>query len=157
MEALNYKNILLETAVSAISCDGNIDIREIEALKNIEKNSPYFSSEDLSETLEKSLQKCNADITKYQKSVFNKIKKGKLNLLQELTLMEISLRIIAADEIEEDLEKKFIINLRECLGISDLILFQRFGKIEYLGILDFEQNFSDFKKPEDPSSQLETK
>jgi len=26
-----------------------------------------------------------------------------------------------------------------------------------LGILDFEQNFSDFKKPEDPSSQLETK
>jgi hypothetical protein len=57
--------------------------------------------------------------------------------------MEISLRIIAAEEVEEDLEKKFIINLRECLGISDLILFQRFGKIEYLGILDSEQNFSD--------------
>ena len=111
----------------------------------------------MSETLEKSLKKCSTDITKYQKSVFNKIKKGKLNLLQELTLMEISLRIIAADEIEEDLEKDFIINLRKCLGISDLILFQRFGKIEYLGLLDFEQNFSGFNKPEDPSSQLETK
>ena len=129
MEAIDYKNILLETAVSAIACDGDIDKREIAALKNIEKNSPYFSSEDLSETLEKSLKKCSTDITKYQKSVFNKIKKGKLNLLQELTLMEISLRIIAADEIEEDLEKDFIINLRKCLGISDLILFQRFGKI----------------------------
>ena len=114
MEAIDYKNILLETAVSAIACDGDIDKREIEALKNIEKNSPYFSSEDLSETLEKSLKKCSTDITKYQKSVFNKIKKGKLNLLQELTLMEISLRIIAADEIEEDLEKDFIINLRKC-------------------------------------------
>lgn len=157
MEAIDYKNILLETAVSAIACDGDIDKREIAALKNIEKNSPYFSSEDLSETLEKSLKKCSTDITKYQKSVFNKIKKGKLNLLQELTLMEISLRIIAADEIEEDLEKDFIINLRKCLGISDLILFQRFGKIEYLGLLDFEQNFTDLKKPEDTSGQLETK
>ena len=157
MEAIDYKNILLETAVSAIACDGDIDKREIAALKNIEKNSPYFSSKDLSETLEKSLKKCSTDITKYQKSVFNKIKKGKLNLLQELTLMEISLRIIAADEIEEDLEKDFIINLRKCLGISDLILFQRFGKIEYLGLLDFEQNFTDLKKPEDTSSQLETK
>tara|TARA_B100000767_G_C19613829_1_gene471027 strand:+ start:72 stop:566 length:495 start_codon:yes stop_codon:yes gene_type:complete len=157
MDTINYKNVLLETAVSAIACDGDIDDREIEALKNIEKNSPYFSSEDLSKTLEKSLKKCSKDVIKYQKSVFNKINKGKLNLLQELTLMEISLRIIAADEIEEDSERDFIINLRKCLSISDLILFQRFGKIEYLGLLDFEQNFIGFKKPEDPSSQLETK
>ena len=80
MEAIDYKNILLETAVSAIACDGDIDKREIEALKNIEKNSPYFSSEDLSETLEKSLHKCSADITKYQKSVFNKILTSYKNL-----------------------------------------------------------------------------
>ena len=71
--------------------------------------------------------------------------------------MEISLRIIAADKIEEDSEREFIVNLRKCLNISDLILFQRFGKIEYLGLLDFEQNFTGFKKPEDNSSQLETK
>jgi len=77
MEAINYTNILLETAVSAIACDGDIDEREIEALKNIEKNSPYFSSDDLSDNLEKYLKKCSSDITKYQKSVFNKIKKGK--------------------------------------------------------------------------------
>ena len=157
MEAINYKNILLDTAVCAIACDGDIDMREIEALKNIEKNSPYFSSEDLSDTLEKSLKKCSLNIIKFQKSIFSDIKKAKLNLLQELTLMEISLRIIAADKIEEDSEREFIINLRKCLNISDLILFQRFGKIEYLGLLDFEQNFTSFKKPEDPSSQLETK
>ena len=155
MEEINYKNILLETAVSAIACDGDIDEREIEALRNIEKNSPYFSSEDLSNNLEKSLKKCSSDTTKYQKSVFNKIKKGKLNLLQELTLMEISLRIIAADDIEEDLEKEFIINLRKCLSVSDLILFQRFGKIDYLGILNYEENFIDFKK-NDESDNIES-
>ena len=149
MEKINFKNILLETAVSAISCDGNIDDREIEALKKIEKKSPYFSSEDLSINLENSLKKCSTDIIKFQKSLFSKIDKVNLNLLQELTLMEISLRIISADEIELDAEKKFILNLRKCLNISDLILYQRFGKIEYLGLLDFEQNFTDFKKPLD--------
>ena len=154
---IEYKNILLETAVSAIACDGDIDKREIRALKNIEKNSPYFSSEDMSEMLEKSLKKCTKDIAKYQESIFKKIKKSKLNLLQELTLMEISLRIIAADDIEEDLEKDFIMNLRKCLDVSDMIIFQRFGKIEYLGLLDFEPNFIGYNKSEDPSSQLETK
>ena len=157
MEAINYKNILLNTAVCAIACDGDVDAREIDALKNIEKNSPYFSSQDLSETLEKALDKCSLDVIKFQKSIFSDIKKAKLNLVQQLTLMEISLRIIAADKIEEDSEREFIINLRKCLSISDLILFQRFGKIEYLGLLDFEQNFTGLKKPEDTSNQLETK
>ena len=57
MNTIDYKNLLLKTAVAAISCDGDIDDREIEELKNIEKSSAYFSSEDLSKTLEKSLSK----------------------------------------------------------------------------------------------------
>lgn len=150
---INYKNILLETSVAAITSDGYIDESEIKALKNIEKNSPYFSSEDLADTLEKLLNKCSLDIEGFQKSIFKKITNTDLNLLQELTLLEISLRIISADNKEEEVEKEFIMNLRKCLKISDLIIFQRFGKIEYLGIIDFEQNFTDFVDPD----QLETK
>ena len=157
MEKIDYKNILLEIAVLAISCDGHIDERELNALKNIEKSSPYFSSDDLSETLEKSLKKCNTDILKFQKSVFNKIKKAELNLVQELTLIELSLRIIAADEKEEDLEKEFVINLRKSLSISDLMLYQRFGRIEYLGLIDLEENFTEFNKPEAPIIEIKSK
>ena len=54
MEKEDVKKILLSIAVGAISCDGHIDDREIEALKKIEKKSPYFSEIDLSETLENS-------------------------------------------------------------------------------------------------------
>ena len=102
MEKIKYKKILLETSVAAIACDGYIDEREIKALYNIEKNSPYFSSEDLADTLEKLLKKCSSDIIEFQKYVFNNIKNAKLNLLQELTLMEISLRISSADNKEEE-------------------------------------------------------
>ena len=50
-----------------------------------------------------------------------------------------------------------MIELRNHLSISDLILYQRFGKIEYLGILDFEENFVNFKKTENPLDQTELK
>lgn len=157
MEKTDYKNILLETAVAAISCDGDIDEREINSLKNIEKSSPYFSSSDLSETLEKSLKIAISDVLQFQKIVFNKIKQSQLNLVQELTLIEISLRIIAADEKEEDLEKEFIINLRNCLKISDLMIYQRFGRIECLGLIDLEENFSKLNKSDDPIDEIKSK
>ena len=149
MDNNTFKNLLLETAVSAIACDGSVDEKEIEALRNIEKNSPYFSSDDLSKDLGKYLKNCEKNLEKFQSSLFKKIKKAKLNILQELSLMEISLRIISADEKEEEDEINFVKLLRSNLSISDLILYQRFGKIEYLGILNFEENFVDFKEKDE--------
>jgi len=149
MDNNTFKNLLLETAVSAIACDGSVDEKEIEALRNIEKNSPYFSSDDLSKDLGKYLKNCEKNLKKFQSSLFKKIKKAKLNILQELSLMEISLRIISADEKEEEDEINFVKLLRSNLSISDLILYQRFGKIEYLGILNFEENFVDFKEKDE--------
>ena len=46
--------------------------------------------------------------------------------------MEISLRIIAADDIEEDSEKTFINELRSHLKLEDFLINQRFGDISYL-------------------------
>ena len=157
MEKTHFKNILLKTAVASISCDGDIDEREIEVLEHIEKSSPYFSSTDLSKNLDKYLKEAISHVLQFQENVFNEIKNAKLNLAQELTLIEISLRIIAADDKEEDSEREFIINLRNCLEISDLILYQRFGKIKYLGLINFEDNFSEFNKPEDPIDEINTK
>ena len=141
-----YKNILLDIAVSAISCDGDIDDREINALKEIEKSSPYFSKEDLSNDLDKSLKNCGKDIKKFQDSVFNRLKKMELNIVEQLTIMEISFRIIAADEKEEESEKAFINLLRKCLSVTDFLLFQRFGEIDYLGLKDPNPGFVEFKK-----------
>ena len=156
MDNKNFKNLLLETAVSAIACDGSVDDREIDALRSLEKNSPYFSSDDLSKNLDKFLKNCEKNLQKFQTSLFNKIKKTKLNILQELTLMEISLRIISADEKEENDEINFIKMLRSNLSISDLILYQRFGKIEYLGILDLEENFVEFKDNDESDNIINT-
>lgn len=132
MELIDFKELLLEIAVCAMACDGDIDQREIEALHKIEKNSPYFSSTDLTNALEASLQTCKADINAFKKNVFDKLKNNTLNPVQELTSLEISLRIIRADAKEEDSEKSFINDLRAYLELDDFIIHQRFGDIEYL-------------------------
>ena len=131
---MEYKEILLNTAVCAIAADEIIDERETEALYNIEKKSPYFSSIDLEQTLKSSLDTCMNDIESFIDSTLDWISKEDLNVVQELTLLDISLRIVAADDIVVEKEKQFIKRLRGVLKVDDFIISERFGAIEYLGI-----------------------
>ena len=145
MELIKFKELLLKVAVCAIACDGDIDDREIEALHEIEKKSPYFSALDLSEVLEKSLETCSNDLNAFKINVFRILDDNTLNIVQELSILEISLRIIAADEIEEYREKTFINDLRTHLEVEDFIISQRFGEITYLKPKnsEFKSNKSD--------------
>ena len=132
MGKLNFKEILLRTAVCAIACDGDVDDREKEALYNIEKNSPYFSSEDLSSTLDKLIENCMSSFQSFRDELFISLDEVELNIVEELTLLEISFRIIAADEIEQESEREFVINLCKHLKVEDEIIIERFGVIDYL-------------------------
>ena len=132
MEKSNFKEILLRTAVCAIACDGDIDDREKEALYNIEKKSPYFSSEDLSSSLDKLIENCMSGFQSFKDELFKSLDEVELNIVEELTLLEISFRIIAADEIEQESEQEFIINLRKHLKVENEIIRERFGMIDYL-------------------------
>jgi tellurite resistance protein len=145
MEATEYKELLLKCAVCSIACDGDIDEREIEALKNIEKSSPYFSSLDLSTTLDNSLESCVSDLSAFKTDILNILKSKKLNVVQELSILEMALSIISADGEYRDAEKEFVNELRGCLEVEDFIITQRFGAIEILKpkVNEFRSSTSD--------------
>tara|TARA_B100001250_G_C19444506_1_gene633269 strand:- start:125 stop:589 length:465 start_codon:yes stop_codon:yes gene_type:complete len=153
---MEYKEILLNTAVCAIAADEIIDERETEALYRIEKKSPYFSSIDLEQTLESSLDKCMNDIESFIDSTLDCISTEDLNIAQELTLLEISLRLVAADDIVVEKEKQFIKRLRSVLKADDVIISERFGAIKYLGISKLEEKhgFEDKTKADDNITQI---
>lgn len=138
MEKIDFKKILLKTAVGAIACDGYIDDKEKQALYAIEKESPYFFSENLKSLLDTFLNECMRDIELFNNNLFHEIKNNSLSIVEQLTLLEISLRIIAADEKEEEDEKLFINRLRKSIKLSDNMIAQRFGNIEYLENSEFE-------------------
>lgn len=132
MENLEFKAILLNVAICSIACDGDIDQSEISALESIEKNSPYFSSVDLGKELNQGLDQCTNNLEEFKSLIFNDLSNNKLTVVQELTLLEIALRIIAADGQQLDSEKKFVNQLRERLDVEDFIVKQRFGEIDFL-------------------------
>jgi uncharacterized membrane protein YebE (DUF533 family) len=141
MEKLNFSEILLRTAVCAIACDGDVDEREKEMLFNIEKKLEYFSEIDLSSSLEKLINDCTSNLKLFMDNLFKSIDEVELNIVEELTLLEVSFRIIAADDIEQRSEQDFIINLSQHLDADYEIIRQRFGTIDYL-----EKNKSEFRK-----------
>ena len=156
MELSKFKEVLLKVAVCAIACDGDIDDREIEMLHKIEKESPYFSALNLSDILEKSLDSCKKDLNTFKNNLLDILKGNTLNIVQELTILEISLRIIAADEIEEDSERAFINDLRVHLDLDDFLIEQRFGDIPYLKAKnsEFNSKISDDFETIEKSSKL---
>ena len=156
---MEYKELLLKTAVCAITADGVIDQRETKALYHIEKNSPYFSSVDLESTLKSSLDNCMKDIKLFLDATIDSISKENLHPIQELTLMEMSLRIIKADGIVVEVEWEFIKKLRDVLQIDDLIISERFGAIDYLGIAapEGQETFDDKLKPDNDIETSESK
>jgi uncharacterized tellurite resistance protein B-like protein len=145
MEKEEVKKMFLDIAVAAISCDGDIDEREIDKLKEIEKSSPYFSEFDLSKPLNKSLEISMKDLMAFQNTLFESIKKTDLNIVQQLSAIDICLEIIAADEKIENSEIEFVKNLRKNLTVSNDVVFERFGQIDYL-FLNEESEFDSSSK-----------
>ena len=145
MEKEEVKKMFLDIAVAAISCDGDIDEREIDKLKEIEKSSPYFSEFVLSKPLNKSLEISMKDLMAFQNTLFESIKKSDLDIVQQLSAIDICLEIIAADEKIENSEIEFVKNLRKNLTVSNDVVFERFGQIDYL-FLNEESEFDSSSK-----------
>jgi hypothetical protein len=72
------------------------------------------------------------DLKAFQNTLFESIKKANLDIVQQLSAIDVCLEIIAADEKIENSEIEFVKNLRKNLVVSDDVIFERFGQIDYL-------------------------
>ena len=127
-----FKKILFKVAFCAMACDGNIDSREIEELKIINKNTSYFADIDLSKELKQLINDFKSKGAKVIEELFELLRKTKLNSIQELLVLEIALRIINADERIDENEIKFVNFLRSKLELHDETIIDRFGEIDIL-------------------------
>ena len=132
MEIQDFKKLLLNVAVCAISCDGHIDDLEIKELHLINDKSPYFSQTNLVDSLNNSIGIAIDSYKIFQESVLSKLNNNRLSVPQELSILEISMTLIAADNKLEDTEIMFINLLRRHLSIDDSTIIERFGEIDYL-------------------------
>ena len=81
----------------------------------------------------------------FQKRVFSKLNEVSFDIIQELSILEISLALINADNKIDESEIIFINNLRKCLSVDDFIIKERFGEVSYLEFNNSKK--SEFNKP----------
>lgn len=142
MQKLQFKQLLFKTAFCCMACDGNIDDREVEELKLLDKRTTYFEDVDLSKELEHLISQFGSKGKKTVEELFQQLRDADLNTVQELLLLEVALRIINADEHIDENEIKFIHFLRSKLKVHDVTILDRFGKVELLFDLDYKNEIT---------------
>ena len=149
MEIKDFKKLLFKTAFCVMACDGSIDDLEIQEMRKIDSSTTYFSDIDLSDELDELINELHNKNIKIVKNLFDSLRENTLTISQELLILEVTMRIINADDVIDDNEVRFLNLIRSKLDLGNQIIHQRFGKISYLKNLNYEDvglNQSDFIK-----------
>ena len=131
MEEMKFEKLLFNTAVCVMACDGEIHDNEIQELKLIAKNTPYFKNLDYQSELD-TIMKNIKNNTNIMKQYFEEIKAAELSPVQELLILEVVLRMMYADNRIDENEVKLIRIIKSYLKIPDQIIFERFGEIDFI-------------------------
>lgn len=140
MDKNKFKKILFKVAFCTMACDGHIDQREIDELKIMDKKTSYFSDIDLSDELKKLVNDFKDKGAQVIEELFELLRKTKLNPIQELLILEVSLRITNSDERIDENEVKFINFLRSKLELHDETITDRFGELDILYTNEYSKN-----------------
>lgn len=132
MDKTEFKKLLFDISCATVACDGNIDEREIRELKYIEKSTNYFKDIDLSNTLKRFIEKIKDNPKETIENTINRLNSSILDPVEELLVLEITLRLIYADTKIDSEEVKYLQSIRSCLSIDDETLVKRFGVIDFL-------------------------
>lgn len=140
MDSTTFKKLLFEAACCTIACDFDIDETEIKELHSIDESTVYFEDIDLSKQLEDFLadikenetERINELVEKRVDELIERIKDATLSPVEELLIMEIILRLMYADTVIHENEVKLLNSVRLVLSLSDEIITERFGMIDFL-------------------------
>ena len=139
METIEFKKVLFKTAFCVMACDGHIDQLEIDEMKKIDTNTSYFNDVDLSNELDDLVKEINVKGKIIISELFKTLRNQKLTLVQELLIIEVSLRIMNADDKVDESEVKFINHLRSKLEVDNQILIDRFGSVPFLKNMNYNK------------------
>ena len=154
MDKIEFKKILFKVAFCTMASDGDIDKGEIAEIKLMGKKANYFSNINLSNELDLLIADFKSKGVGIIEGLFDEVAQANLNPIQELLLLEVTIRVIYADKIVDENEKKFFRFLRSKLKISNNIISDRFGDISDIydlqtgANLNIKQEEFNFKMPD---------
>lgn len=130
MKTLNFNRLLLKTAFSCMACDGHIDKREVELIRQLHNENETFEEIDISSELDSLMKSFNNDGNIFLKDYFNELISVELSEEQELELIEVAINTIEADDKIEYSEIKFFKVIRSKLKVKNDTILEEHPEFE---------------------------
>lgn len=130
MDTKIFKDLMFQTGFFCMTCDGDINDKEVEDLLSICAKLPIFDGFDFQAEVNILIQKLNEQGAAFQKAYFESLKKCSLTEVEELSLVDIAIQIIRADEMHKYAEIKFFKNIIHRLKISKDKIIEHFPDFE---------------------------
>ena len=118
MENNDINSILLKTAFACMACDGDIDQKEVELLRSLQREQNLFGEIDIENHLEIFLGLINENSNAFIRGFFHQLNELSLTEEMELKIIEVAISTIKADDKIEYSEIKFFKVIRSKLNIQ---------------------------------------
>lgn len=126
----SFENILFLTSFCCMACDGDIATEELEQLNNFSKKELLFKSLNISDEFNKCLTILKDIGNDFIKSYFQAIETINLTEKEKLSIIDVSVKTILADNKVEYSEIKFFKSLVSSLNIEKQIILENVSNIE---------------------------
>ena len=130
MEQKEFSELLLLTAFSVMACDGDIDPKEVTLISDLEKKESLFKIENLEVRLNQLVEEINKDGHGFLRNYFKKLKQAELSHIQESKLVDVTIKMIEADEIVQYTELRFFKIIHSYLEITGDEILDEFKHVE---------------------------
>lgn len=119
LKIYDFNKIMLKTAFSFMTCDGNIAPNEIALIQEISEKEDWFGDIDINIELDFLIEVINSMGMGFLKDYLKVLKKAEFNSKQELQLVEVAVKTLYADGKVDYNEIKFFRIFRSMLDVSD--------------------------------------
>lgn len=130
---MTKQELYLKTMFCCMACDGDIAEEEVNLLKETAIQTPMFNGMEVESILNGYVSAINQNGSQFLRRYLKELAEANLEENEELQIVELSIKMIEADNRIEYSEVKFFKKLRSRLSVSDeQILAQHPDKEDFL-------------------------
>lgn len=130
---MTKQELYLKTMFCCMACDGDIAQEEINMVKDIAMQTPILDSLDIENVLNTYISAINQNGASFLQRYLKELSEETLTPVEELQIIDLSIKMIETDSRIEYSEVKFFKKIRSRLSVSDeQILSQHPDKEDFL-------------------------
>lgn len=143
---METKELILKTLFCCSACDGEIATEEIDLVKDLTKNEGIFNEINVEDTLNSYIKDINEQGKAFLRNYLNEVADSSLSDDEQITLIDLAIKMIEADNIIQYSEVKFFKKIRNRLTVSDDEILEKLPNSEDYLLPDISAEDKDFEE-----------